>query len=698
MTNKPSDELKEQLPGAVEVHAIDYRSLKKPCVSLRQRLYRRAGTFFLLVVGIILLSIAVFAFIARSVNIGFEPEPDSVELRGFFLRPKIGDNLLLLPGRYQLVASKSGYRDFDNDLIIDKGGETQFLFTMTPLPGRLSVKALDAETKGPLTGSAIFVDATEIGRTPIEDYEIEAGSYRLNTSVPRYLPYEKGIEIGGRNIEQRITVELNRAWAVVSVPAAPVGAIVYANGVEIGAVPIDFEQDAGTCEVTIRKARYKTWSDEFVLESGETKVLPAIELQPLPGHVRIQTEPAGAQILLNAVFKGLSPLKAEVAPDAEHEIKVIKAGYHSATRRVNADNDEELTVIIPLKPRLGVVELEIIPADAEVTINNVVHSISGPVSLPAIEQIVVVRKPEFATETRTITPQVDYPQSLRIELRTIQSSPQYPKTAITTGGYKLVLIEPTGVFTVGSPRNEPNRLPNETPRKVKLERPFMMGTREVTNGEFRLFDLGHRSGEGLDADDQPVVNIKWAEAGAYCNWLSEKEDLPRAYIEHGEKLVMRRPFSTGYRLPTEAEWEYSARSVSPGTGPYPWGKTWPPESTVGNLGDQSAAHLGINVLNKYNDGFERTAPVGSFKADGNGLFDMVGNVAEWCNDYYGIYNYEPDKVVIEPVGPEHGVHHIIRGSSWRYATKTKLRIAHRQYNSDKEDFVGFRVCRYLSVE
>ena len=129
-------------------------------------------------------------------------------------------------------------------------------------------------------------------------------------------------------------------------------------------------------------------------------------------------------------------------------------------------------------------------------------------------------------------------------------------------------------------------------------------------------------------------------------------------------------------------------------GPYHWGTEWPPMGKPGNIADKTADHLGIRIIKEYDDGYPLTAPVATFKVDGNSLFDMVGNVAEWCHDYYGIYNYEPNVVVLEPLGPEYGIHHVIRGSSWRHGAPTQLRSAYRDYSNDKRDDVGFRICRY----
>jgi formylglycine-generating enzyme required for sulfatase activity len=97
----------------------------------------------------------------------------------------------------------------------------------------------------------------------------------------------------------------------------------------------------------------------------------------------------------------------------------------------------------------------------------------------------------------------------------------------------------------------------------------------------------------------------------------------------------------------------------------------------------------------YNDGYAVSAPSAKFKPNELGLYDLGGNVAEWCHDYYSMYSYSPEKTYVDPVGPEDGKHHVIRGSSWKYGSISTLRLAYRGYSDDRREDVGFRVSRYL---
>ena len=155
------------------------------------------------------------------------------------------------------------------------------------------------------------------------------------------------------------------------------------------------------------------------------------------------------------------------------------------------------------------------------------------------------------------------------------------------------------------------------------------------------------------------------------------------------------PPTTGYRLPSEAEWAYAARYAGESKArKYPWGNTFPPTGSAGNYADSSASTLLPNTLSDYGDGYLVSAPPGSFAPSRAGFFDMGGNVAEWCQDFFAVYPNAENTVVMDPAGPATGRHHVVRGSSWRNASISELRLSYRDYSEKARSDLGFRIARY----
>jgi formylglycine-generating enzyme required for sulfatase activity len=299
-----------------------------------------------------------------------------------------------------------------------------------------------------------------------------------------------------------------------------------------------------------------------------------------------------------------------------------------------------------------------------------------------------------------VTPRPGFPQTVAVALESLQQAQEQktPRVARSPEGHELRLFEGSRI-KMGASRREPGRRANEPLRDVELGRRFYVATREVSNAQFRRFEAGHSSGrvgsESLDLDDQPVVRVSWQQAAAYCNWLSGREGLPKAYVEREGRLAAAVPLGTGYRLPTEAEWERVARYAAGGAAlKYPWGPALPVPPLAGNYADAKARGLVAQVLDGYDDGFAATAPVQSFAPNALGLLNLGGNVAEWAHDLYAITPSVEGQLVRDPVGPAEGEYHVIRGASWMSATVTELRLSYRDYGKDPRPDVGFRVARY----
>lgn len=262
--------------------------------------------------------------------------------------------------------------------------------------------------------------------------------------------------------------------------------------------------------------------------------------------------------------------------------------------------------------------------------------------------------PLFAQNGAEVLDEVVLPSGEMIE---IKSDGTWNLTAI-----EKPLIEwadiPAGSFLIGSPSNETERNDDEHQVKVHLDS-FRMSRHEITFAQYDLFceatgrEKPHDNGWGRG--NRPVINVSWHDAKAFAEWM-------------------------GARLPTEAEWEYACRAG-----------TTTPFNTGENLTTQQANYNGKNPYDDFPEGEYRrqTIPVGSFEPNAWGLYDMHGNVWEWCSDWYSAY---PKKEHTNPQGPETGNSRVFRGGGW-YSAAMMCRSA-RRYNLNPDfsyNFIGFRI-------
>jgi formylglycine-generating enzyme required for sulfatase activity len=242
-----------------------------------------------------------------------------------------------------------------------------------------------------------------------------------------------------------------------------------------------------------------------------------------------------------------------------------------------------------------------------------------------------------------------------------QARAQAPNEITNSIGMKLLLI-PKGTFMMGSPESEERRRPQESQHDVTLSKDYFLGAYEVTQSEYKQVMNKNPSfvqgGKIRDSSRHPVEQVSWNDAVEFCKRLSELPEEKRA--------------GRVYRLPTEAEWEYACRAGS---------------KTAYSFGESSKA---LDDYAWYDGGSNRqTHPVGEKKPNAWGLYDMHGNVWEWCSDWYGQY---PKGAVSDPAGPKEGSARVQRGGGW-VGLAAVCRSAHRDgfIPSVRDADGGFRV-------
>ncbi|MEM1089441.1 MAG: PEGA domain-containing protein [Pseudomonadota bacterium] len=642
---------------------------------------------------------ALYLFTARSVLIDIAPAPESMELDGALLFPlKLGERWLLHPGGYTVEATLEGYHPLSSDFAVLSEDGQQFAFTMNKLPGLLSV------TAGDVPGAHVWVDGQPLSPAPLSQHELEPGTYQLTVRAPRYRDFDQAIEIEGKQIEQTVAAVLEPAWADVQLTSTPAGATLYVDGDPVGETPLTAQILEGDRDLSLQLEGYKDWATGLTLTAGAELALPTVELTPADTLVTVASTPSGASVTVEGEYRGQTPLRLALAPGRSYRMGFTRAGYQSRQRVVDVAEGDDTRLNIRLQPILGVVQMAGEPEDAEVYVDGVFQGrLNDRFELAAHPQRIEVRREGYQPYSTTVTPSPNQEQLLNVDLTSFAdaAAEANPDTLVTSTGYELKLIRPSGVYRLGSPRREQGRRSNEFIRQVQLEKPFYLGTREVTNLQFKAFSSSHDSGiastNSLSLKDQPVVRISWDQAARFCNWLSAKEGLPAAYQESNGVMVPVTPMTIGYRLPSEAEWAYAARygGGSQSARKYPWGEQMPPPGAAGNFAGTESSGEVERGLSNYTDEFPVSAPVARYGSSALGLYDLGGNVHEWIHDYYLISSSGLGKSPLDPLGAAEGNNHVIRGSSWRSGSITELRLAWRDQGSGGKDDIGFRVARYI---
>jgi formylglycine-generating enzyme required for sulfatase activity len=657
----------------------------------RSRLRVRPRSLVLMAAIVLLAAGAWFVLTARAVRVETIPTAESLEIRGSWLTPKIGGSYLLRPGSYTVAAKLTGYRTLSLPLEVDDDTLSVVSFTLEPLGGLLTI------TSHPVDGAEITIDETSFGATPAHDIELGAGEHTVEVRAPLHLPYLTTIIFEPGDPPRDLAIELVPNWAPVTVTTSPAGATVTLEGTVLGSTPLHHRVEAGERVIEIYRPGFKPMSRRLQVIAGEPVDLRSLQLVPEDGRLAVASVPTGASVTVDGVFRGTTPLELDLAPGTRYEVKVSAAGHATSTTEVEISSGRRSEVRAELEILVGEVRFTSLPPRAELLIDGVPSGTTGrTVKLEARPHQIEVRLEGYVPFRTILTPEAGIPQTVHATLK--EAGPAgLPASVESPKGVELVLVGP-GQFTMGAARREPGRRANEVLREVEITGPFYLSVQEVTNREFREFRSEHRSGSvgtfNLEIDHHPVVNVTWNDAAKYCNWLSAQAGLSPVYVETRGAMVARIPFPNGFRLPTEAEWEWAARFPdSADARKYGWGNSLPVPADAGNYGDSTGASVLGGAIPGYSDNYGATAPSGSFPPNSLGLYNLSGNVSEWMNDLYAVTPSPPNKVARDPTGPSEGAYHVIRGASWMDTNLTELRLSYRDYGDRARPDLGFRIAR-----
>ena len=649
-------------------------------------------------VGIFVISLLAFLVSARGLVITANTDQATIELDGglsFGIGP---DRFLLLKDEYQVDITSPGYHPLSTTVDITDATPPQLHFNLEPLPGDLRVTFAMGEP----VMATVEINETQAG--PAEEFlfkNLEAGSYELIADAYLYAPNILDVDIRGRGLVDELEIELDPNWGFLDIETSP-------EDIEILAGDRTLNQDeelrveAGEFELSITSEGYKEWTRLVQIEPGRRLNLGLIKLEAVDSQVELITSPTEASVTVNGEFRGVTPLVLDLLPEQPHEIQVFKAGYQSQRHVINVEREARETYQYNLVADLVPVNISISPANAQLYIDGeLIGTGTQSVNLTAVRHRISVEAPGYATKSQQFLPVKGSRQLLQMHLMTEEQAvwANIPARYTTSIGQEMLLFRDAGAVSMGSSRRDPGRRANEAEWSARLERAFYVSSTETTNQQFRLFESEHSAGHfetiSLDGANRPASGMNWQQAALFCNWLSEKEGLDPFYQTTEGFVSGVNQQATGYRLLTEVEWTWLAKMTPAGIPQkYIWGNDDSFEQPPENFADESIAQHINFVLEDVNDGFPVVAPVRSFAPNVKGIYDLGGNVMEWIHDWYQPVPHDTAEELVDPLGPDIGEFHVIRGASWARGYLPQLRLAYRDYDSTGRNDLGFRIARY----
>lgn len=497
----------------------------------------------------------------------------------------------------------------------------------------------------------------------VSDSAFEAFSQAVEALAQEYLgvPIRRigGVEYAQESGQERFPVAFH---------TTPSGATLFMDDRAICVTPCDLDLVAGEYHFGLSRPGY---------EEVDTTVTLA---EPMDFHwsmerhrgwVSVVTEPGGLQVFLDDVPLGPSPVYRWETFPGLHSVEVRDPLYEPVgVSEFQLDANQVRTFEFVPELGSGVLRVDVVDRFGKTLVAPItIHGGENSMTPWRGRLPVGTHRFRVAGEEREVTLARNVVENVVVELGTFEGG-----VGTNTLGMFMVRI-PAGEFRMGSPRNEPGREPDEDEHLVKLTRDFLMASTEVTQAQWRAI-MGTDPSKSGGCENCPVESVTWLQAVEFLNLLSAREDLEPAY-RVDESVVRWEPGAEGYRLPTEAEWEWAARAGVKATRPT-------------EMDEKKLAREAWYMLNSS----WQLHPVATVAPSAYGLFDMQGNVWEWCWDRYGPY---PSGPVIDPRGPEEGDIRVGRGGS-AYDSARQCRIARRgnRLPAGESNFsVGFRAARDL---
>ena len=576
----------------------------------------------------------------------------------------------LAPGEYVFTAQHPFYERAEFTVISESTELTELVESLTPVQGRLLL--------------ASSVKGAEVSITPIAQLDAKVADADVRDGAEGTVVHDNVVNdtvIAGTNTNK---------WERLALP------------VSLGLL-------GGEYHIQIKKTGYQVLNDTLVITRLEPIVQRTYILEPEQATVDIVLKPSGGALLVDGkmlAHSDVDPQSAVVTTliDANQatSFRYSKPGYlpQQVTKTLTAGAQEKIT--LELRPAQGEVVFSS-NVSAEVWLDGRLIGMTPQVmTLPTIGKKVTFKRPYYREQTIAFTPVYQTSIAVTASLPTefaARRAASLP-TAAQRLGISLKRFSPDTI-TLGSPINEAGRRSDEHPVQVAFSRDILVAQHEITQAQFasalqQPAPVVNGQVNLIGGSKEPQVNVTWQQAVLYANWLSAQEALPPFYRVQNQQIVGVEPAATGYRLLTEAEWEWLAKKANRAKPTkYVWGNRDKVARAHGNFADAQLKGTQPFYFMDYTDQHKGLAPVGSYKADRTGLFDLAGNVAEWVHDRYTLAVPELGQTYTDYLGMSRGQSHVIKGGSFQTGRLKELRAAYRQNDASGRPDVGFRIARYI---
>lgn len=476
-------------------------------------------------------------------------------------------------------------------------------FALRPAFGSVTVTSTPS-------GASVFLDEKQVGQTPLTLDRIASGSHSLRLQAPQYAVERRNVSVADGQTAN-VAVTLAARFAEITVQA-PQEAVVTVDGDRKGSGTLSWRQGEGLCDIVVSMAGHRDARRQLEVVAGRAQTVQ-LTPQPIYGSASVDSDLMDAEIWIDGKQYGVTPNVVERLLVGSHTLVLKKSGYADLQQQFSVEEGKEASLSVKLptgrsvrftseKPGMQIIvdgkELGTTPLTAVIGIGH--HSVSAMRG-----DIIDVRDLDITSAGAPLT----------MAFRDIVNQ----TFTVNRVQFTMVAVE-GGTFTMGATSEQGGDADeDEKPHEVTLS-DYYIGQTEVTQALWKAVMGSNPSSH--KGDNLPVENVSWYDC--------------RVFIQVLNQLTGKQ-----FRLPTEAEWEYAARGGRKSQG-YKY--------AGGN-------NIGSVAWYKYNSG-GNTHPVGMKQPNERGIYDMSGNVWEWCSDWYGDYT---SSSLSDPQGPSSGSRRVGRG-------------------------------------